>query len=184
MSRAKTKIVGGLAATQLAVTIALPLTAHYEGLRLKAYLDPVGIPTICYGETENVKLGEEKTKEECNALFETRLGYFAFRVDRSVNVEMHPKMHAAMTSFTYNIGVGAFQKSAALRALNDGDYVKACNAIATRISKPNGGCSGYGCGWSGGKMWRGLQKRRIDEKNLCLEGAYTMNKEVEYGFVR
>lgn len=172
----KAKLIGGTAAVQLAVATALPFTAHHEGLRLKAYLDPVGIPTICYGETEKVKLGDTKTLEECNALFETRLGYFAYRVAWLADQPLHPKMHAALTSFTYNIGVEGFKNSTARRKLNEGDYVGACNAIATKIQTASGACSGYGCGWSGGKMWRGLQTRRVEEKNLCLEGAYAMNQ--------
>lgn len=51
-----------------AIVLALPMVAHYEGLRTKAYLDAVGVPTICWGETENVKLGDVKTKEECDKM--------------------------------------------------------------------------------------------------------------------
>jgi len=35
----------------------LEIVKFYEGLKLKAYLCPAGIPTIGYGHTKNVKLG-------------------------------------------------------------------------------------------------------------------------------
>lgn len=40
-------------------------TAPHEGLSLSAYLDSVGVPTICYGKTSGVKLGMTMTKAEC-----------------------------------------------------------------------------------------------------------------------
>lgn len=142
----------------LASAIAMPFTAHHEGLRLKAYLDPVGIPTICYGETKGVELGQNKTKEECDALFEARLGYFAYRVDLLVEPKMHPRTHAALTSFAYNVGVGAFSRSTLLKKLNAGDFVGACSELTRWV-------------YAGGKKFNGLVKRREAEKELCLSGG-------------
>jgi lysozyme len=140
-----------------AVLIAMPMTAHHEGLRLKAYLDPVGIPTICYGETLNVAIGQEKTKKECDALFESRLGVFAYGVDILVDYDMTPETHAALTSFAYNVGIGAFEKSTLRKKLNAGDLKGACNELPR---------------WNraGGKVLKGLVKRREDERQLCLKG--------------
>jgi lysozyme len=164
MSKAKLTALAGSSAA-LAASIVAPVTLHHEGMRLKAYLDPVGIPTICVGETQNVRMGDVKTEAECNAMFEARLGYFAYRVDALIDVQMHPYMHAALTSFTYNVGTGAFKNSTLRRKLNSGDYVGACNELP-RWNK------------AGGKVWNGLIKRRDDEKNLCLQGAYEMNRGV------
>lgn len=141
----------------MAAALAMPITAHHEGLRLKAYLDPVGIPTICYGETENVKLGDVKTERECSALFESRLGYFSYRVDGLVAHDLPVETHAALTSFTYNVGVGAFKNSTMRRKLNAGDLLGACNEFPRWV-------------YAGGKKWNGLIKRREQERLLCLEG--------------
>jgi lysozyme len=147
--------VGGLSAV---MALALPLTAHHEGLRLRAYLDPVGIPTICYGETKGVALGQVKSKQECDDMLTARLGYFAYQVDKSVTVPMTAEMHAALASFAYNVGMGAFNKSTLLRKLNAGDYVGACNELPRWM-------------FAGGKVWAGLVKRRAEERALCLSGA-------------
>lgn len=145
----------GIAAVTM---IAAPFTAHHEGLRLAAYLDPVGIPTICYGETKNVKMGDVKTKKECDALFESRLGWFAYQVDFLVEPEMEPATHAAITSFTYNVGVGAFRRSTMRKKLNQGDLMGACNELKRWV-------------YADGRKFKGLERRRAAERNLCLQGG-------------
>ena len=140
------------------MALALPLTAHHEGLRLRAYLDPVGIPTICYGETKGVELGQVRSKQECDDMLTARLGYFAYQVDNAVTVTMTPEIHAALASFAYNVGVGAFKRSTLLKKLNSGDYVGACNELPKWK-------------YAGGKVWAGLVKRRQEEKALCLSGV-------------
>lgn len=139
------------------LAIAGPFVAHHEGLRLKAYLDPVGIPTICRGETLGVEMGQEKTLAECDALFDARLGMFAYAVDYAVTVPMSPKTHAALTSWTYNVGVRAMEKSTLVKLLNEGKGVQACNELP-RWNKARG------------KVLPGLVKRREEERKLCLEG--------------
>lgn len=148
------KTTAGLGAV---IALSMPLAAHYEGLRLAAYLDPIGIPTICYGETQGVQLGQTKTKAECDALFSARLGYFAYAVDTAIIPPLSPKTHAALTSWTYNIGVGAMQKSTLVRLMNEGRMFEACNELPK---------------WNkaGGKVLPGLIKRREAERALCLSG--------------
>jgi lysozyme len=131
------------------------LTAHYEGLRLKAYLDPVGIPTICYGETDSVRLGQVRSAEQCDQMLAVRLGYFASQVRLSVKQPMTVERHAALSSFAYNVGIGAFQSSTLLRRLNAGDVAGACNELP-RWNKAKG------------RVLPGLVKRREAERKLCL----------------
>ena len=50
------------------LAVAVSVVGGFEGLRQSAYLDPVSIPTICYGETRGVKLGDTRTKAECDAM--------------------------------------------------------------------------------------------------------------------
>lgn len=141
----------------LFILIATPFVSQHEGLRLKSYLDPVGIPTICYGETENVALGDIKSKEECDTILAARLGYFGFQVDQSVIPPMSPKTHAALTSFAYNVGMGAFNKSTLLRKMNNGDMIGACYELDRWV-------------YAKGRKLNGLVKRREAERDLCLEG--------------
>jgi len=147
----------GLAAT-VAATLAMPVTAHYEGLRVKAYLDPIKIPTICFGETENVQMGDTKTVQECKDMLTMRLGYFAYQVDQIVTAPMSPETHASLTSFTYNCGVECFKKSSIARLANSGKMREACDFLL----KYNR---------AGGKVLNGLVKRREAERALCLSGT-------------
>lgn len=137
------------------MAIAMPFVAGQEGLRTKAYLDQGGIPTICYGETENVRIGDVKTKHECNAMFYVRLGYFAYRVDMMVDYDMTDNQHAAYTSLAYNIGLGAFKKSTVLKKANKDDMQGSCDAILAfnKVGKD---------------VNKGLINRRKRERDLCL----------------
>lgn len=116
----------GLTAVML---IALPFTAKEEGLRVTAYLDSVNVPTICYGETYNVELGDVRTNSQCNSIFMSRLGSFALAVDLMVEPDLPPETHAALTSWAYNVGLEAARKSTLLRLLNSGDLAGACDQL-------------------------------------------------------
>lgn len=54
-TRKKSLAAAGAAA---ALAIAIPLVGHFEGLCTTAYLDAVNVPTICFGETRGVHLGD------------------------------------------------------------------------------------------------------------------------------
>jgi lysozyme len=138
------------------MAIAVPFTAQQEGLRTAAYLDSVDVPTICYGETENVRLGDIKTKTECDALFYARLGTFAYAVDIAVQPPMRPEFHAALTSWAYNVGIGAMQRSTLIRRANAGDFKGACADLLKWR-------------YAGGKPI--LAARRERERNLCMKGV-------------
>ena len=140
-----------------AAILALPVTGQFEGLRLKAYLDPVGIETICYGETDGVELGQEATAQECRDMLAIRLGWFSYQVGGLVDVPITVETHAALTSFSYNVGIQAFSKSTLLKKLNAGDYKGACNELPRWV-------------YAKGRKLNGLVRRREAEKELCLKG--------------
>ena len=135
--------------------IALTIVAGFEGLRQYAYLDPVGIPTICFGETKGVKIGDKATIDQCKNMLMASLLEAHDSVSRCVKVPMTSSREAALVSFTYNIGGSAFCKSTLVKKLNDGDGVGACNELL-RWDKAKG------------VTLPGLTKRRADERNLCL----------------
>ena len=134
------------------------LVAPFEGKENTAYPDPVGIWTICYGETNDVKRGDYKTDEECLESLVEELSIHHKQMLPYIKVPMSEKEEAAYLSFTYNVGVGAFSKSTLLKRLNDNRRVEACNELL-RWDK------------AGGKVLRGLTRRRQAENKMCLEGV-------------
>ena len=155
-----------LAAYGLSSVIVLSgayLVAPFEGKSNPAYLDPVGIWTICYGETKGVSKGNYKTDEECLDSLAEELTEHHKKMVMYIKTPISEKEEAAYLSFTYNVGVGAFSKSTLLNKLNSGDRVGACNQLL-RWDK------------AGGKKLKGLTLRRQSENKLCLEGVQEYNE--------
>lgn len=140
--------------------IAVVCVGGFEGMRLTAYKDPIGINTVCAGETRGVKMGDRYTLAECNTMLEGRLVEFWIEAERCVPAlsTMPAPRQAAVVSLAYNIGSGAFCKSSAARLLQAG-YVQA-------------GCDAF-MKWTkaGGVTFKGLVRRREAERALCLRDA-------------
>jgi GH24 family phage-related lysozyme (muramidase) len=146
-----------------ALDVAVPFIAQEEGLRTKAYLDIVGVPTICYGSTRGVRLGMEKTRAECLELLRSEVAEYRHGLHRYIKpatrlYHLTPKRDAAYTSTAFNCGIQAIGKSTAVRRLNAGDIRGGCEAL-TWWNK------------AGGRVVRGLVARRTRERALCLEGV-------------
>jgi len=140
-----------------------------EDLRTKAYRDPVGIPTVCVGETKGVRMGDTHTRQECLDMLQDRIVQFDKELGRCIHVKVPEETRSAIVQWGYNVGVGAACKSTLVRKLNAGDTEGACNELprwvyATQTSK------------IAGKTVRkritlpGLVTRRQHERNLCLAG--------------
>jgi lysozyme len=138
---------------------ALSLIKEFEGFRAKAYLCPAGVPTIGYGETDNVKLGMTITEAQASELLEKRYTEFETHVKSLLRVEYNPNQLGALTSFAYNLGVGNLRKSTLLRLFNQGD---------TQGAADNFEKWGYIKDPHTHEMVElpGLMKRRLAEKNL------------------
>lgn len=146
--------------------VAVPLVAKWEGLRTEAYLDTIAVPplpTVCYGETKGVKMGDRYTPEECAAklrkrLVEYRVGWHGYLTPVTLQQRLTPERDAAFTSLAYNVGIAGAGGSTATRRLNAGEIRAACEAI----------------GWwnrAGQRVIRGLVNRRAEETALCLKGV-------------
>lgn len=127
-----------------------------------AYIDAVGVATSCYGETgkdlygRTIKKGMIYTEEECIKMLTASVEKFSSQVNSLVKVEWQSiPQQVAITSFAYNVGIGAFKNSTLLRMLNQGKYVSACNQLPRWI-------------YAGGKVLNGLVTRRNIEKDWCL----------------
>lgn len=139
------------------LAVALTAVAGFEGLRTEAYKDPVGIPTICFGYTPGVQLGDKATVEECKQLLTDEVIVHGLDVSNVVKVSLSHEEQAAYTSFAYNVGARAFGNSTLLRKLNAGDRTGACNELPRWV-------------YAKGIKLPGLVKRRIAERDLCLSG--------------
>ena len=138
---------------------AIGLVAAWEGRSLIAYVDPVGIPTICEGYTQGVRLGEVATPAQCDALTEQEVRKALAVVDRSVSYPLPDHVRVALSSFVYNVGVGAYAKSTLLRKLKAGDVAGACQELDRWV-------------YAGGRKLRGLERRRHAERQLCLSSLH------------
>lgn len=134
----------------------LKILKHYEGCRLEAYQDIVGIWTIGYGDTENVQPGMVITQAEAEERLRKRLGKdFEPSVRQSLTRVATQYQFDAMVSLAYNIGAIAFANSTLVRLFNAGDSQLAADQFP-RWDK------------AGGKSVKGLRRRRAAERALYL----------------
>lgn len=160
------RIVNYLTGLGLASSLVLAgggIVSHFEGKSNTSYLDPVGIWTICYGETKGVRRGDYKTDEDCLNSLAEELTEHHKKMMMHIKTPISVKEEAAYLSFTYNVGVGAFSRSTLLKKLNSGKRLEAC-AQLLRWDK------------AGGKRLKGLTLRREAENKLCLEGVKESNE--------
>lgn len=138
-----------------AMAIAAILIPSLEGVEYKPYRDVGGVWTVCNGITgPDVIRGKTYTQAECDALLQKHLKPYAASVERSVKVPASEYQKAALISFSYNVGVYAFEHSTLLKKLNGRDYTGACDELRRWT-------------FAGGKQWKGLMNRREVEHEVC-----------------
>jgi lysozyme len=138
--------------------LATPVVVHYEGEIRRGYRDPIGIVTACVGHTATAQMGRTYTAAECRTLLEHDLGEHNAGMLSCVKVPMDDHVHAALLSFTFNVGVQNFCTSALVRKLNAGDTAGACAELSRWVN-------------AGGRQLPGLVKRRAAERELCERGV-------------
>ena len=134
----------------------IELIKGFESCQLAAYLCPAGKWTIGYGHTgPDVKPGLTITQQQAEQLLINDLVQFERRVNDLVTVQINQNQFDALVSFSYNLGVGALQKSTLLRLLNAGSYQPAADEFPR---------------WkrAGGNVVAGLTRRRYAERQLFL----------------
>lgn len=137
------------------IGLAVTAICGFEGLYTYAYRDVVGVKTVCYGHIEDVKMGDKYTVAECKAMLAKDLPRYEAMVQKCIHVKMPDHRHAAILSFTYNVGGAGLCKSTVARRLNAGDVQGGCDALLM---------------WNkaGGRVIKGLDNRRRAERKLCL----------------
>lgn len=108
---------------------AVALIAEAEGCRLKAYRCPAGVPTIGWGETDGVQMGDTCTQEQADRWLLEDLQERTRAVQALCTRAPSRNELGALVSLAYNIGVGALSKSTALRQHNAGQHEAAARAI-------------------------------------------------------
>lgn len=103
--------------------------ARSEGLRLRAYRCPAGVPTIARGRTRGVKMGDTCTLEQADAWFVEDLTEVTDGVRRVLKRDASDNELGATVSLAYNIGLAGFAKSTVLKKHNEGDRQSAARAF-------------------------------------------------------
>lgn len=138
----------------------LDLIKRFEGLDLKPYKCPAGIPTIGYGNTyypsgSKVKLTDPViTKEKAEELLKFLLGSYEKSVDSFCRDDISQNQFDALVSFAYNCGVNSLKSSTLLKKVNANPNDQTIKAEFLKWNKASG------------RVLAGLTKRRQAEADL------------------
>lgn len=148
----------------IGAALAVAIAAPAEGLRHYVYMDPVGIPTYCFGETRGAVPGMYYSTEECKRLLNLHIVEAVEVVERCVP-NAPPSVLGAFGSAVYNMGPTIacdVKASTAARFLKERNWLQACDQLSR---------------WTKARVagvlveLPGLVKRRAVERKACLEGV-------------
>jgi len=138
-----------------AAALAVATIAPWEGKRNDPYRDPIGILTVCYGET-SVPM-RRYSDAECEEMLQARAAEFMEGVRvRNPGIASYPHQWAAHTSFAYNVGLAAYGRSSVASLFAQGKQADACRFLGRYV-------------YAGGRKLQGLVNRRAAEIALCLK---------------
>lgn len=151
---------------------ALPVVKSWESFEPEAYYATAnerkrGILTLGYGQTEGVKEGDVASEEDATTYLQEQLKRTAGLLQEELGAQwdvLSPAQKAAVSSLAYNVDkdvVGQFKRSKALKNLKEGDI----DGFLVEAFDPE-----QGFVRQGGKVLKGLQRRREAEKRLFLYG--------------
>jgi lysozyme len=126
----------------------------FEALRLEAYKDAVGVWTIGYGHTGDVKQGDKITEHQADAIMTVDLDRF----EKAISVlapNLNQNQFDACVSLAFNVGINRFARSQLLAFAKAGKFAEAADQFLR---------------WTlaAGKVLPGLVKRRAAERKLFL----------------
>lgn len=131
------------------------LIRDFEGLRLKAYLCAAGVPTIGWGHTKGVRLGQTITEAQAEEMLVEDIAPIERQLNR-LGVNFRQSQFDALVSWIFNLGAAAFSHSTLCKRIQEGATDQ---LVADEMVK-----------WyyAGGRPLVGLMKRRAAEGNLFL----------------
>ena len=140
----------------------IKMLRHHEGVRSKPYRCPAGLWTVgvghLIGDGKSLPQSWNKTftQEEIDGLLKRDLNRFERGVLKMLpNVRLRQCEFDALVSFSFNLGLGTFQRSTIRQALLRGDKEAAMESLMKYCR-------------AGGKVLRGLENRRKDERAMFL----------------
>ena len=142
----------------------LALIQGIETLRLSAFKPtPKDVPTIGWGHTKDVQMGDVCTKDQALAWLREDLAWAEEAVENTIEVDLTSNQFSALVSLAYNIGGPNFASSTLVKNLNAGYPVAAANQFLVWDKQA-------------GVTLAGLDRRRQAEKALFQtpDGAVTI----------
>jgi lysozyme len=140
----------------------IKLIKHHEGVRNKPYQCPAKLWTVGVGhligdgKTLPPEWNRTFTNEEIDGILAADLRRFELGIHKMLpNVPLRQHEFDALVSFCFNLGLGCFQRSTIRQALLRGDKEAAMESLVKYCR-------------AGGKVLKGLQNRRLDERRLFL----------------
>ena len=133
----------------------IDLIKKFEGCKLYSYRDSVGVATIGYGHTKNVKMGMSITQAQADLFLKEDMLLFEKSIN-ALNINFTQGEFDALCSWCFNLGVGNFKSSTMYK------YIIARKSdieITDQMVKWHN---------AGGKPLLGLKKRRCAEANMFL----------------
>ena len=151
---------------------AIELIKHHEGVRLRPYRCPaklhtIGVGHVLYPEQGKMKIEERDefalkdadnrtfSMEEVNAILKSDLARFERGVVQFCPVPLTQGQYDALISFSFNVGLGTLQRSTLRQKVLRGDMEGASDELLKYCK-------------AGGKILKGLENRRKDERALFL----------------
>ena len=151
---------------------AIKVIQHHEGIRYKAYRCPaklwtVGVGHVLYLEQGKLPIDQRDgfalrpednrafSKDEVDAILKSDLQRFERGVSSFCPVVLSQGMFDGLVSFSFNVGLGTLQRSTLRQKLLRGDKAGAAEEFLKYCM-------------AGGKVLKGLQNRRIDERALFI----------------
>ena len=99
--------------------ILLEKLMEMEGLRLEAYEDAAGVPTIGYGHTKDVRMGDRITAYWAKEMLREDIEAAEWQV-KELNVARNEAQLDALTSFVFNLGIERLKESTLLKVIREG----------------------------------------------------------------
>ena len=152
---------------------AITMIKHHEGVRYKPYRCPaklwtIGVGHVLYPDQGKVPIDQRMdyqlrdednkqfTVEEVDGILKSDLARFERGVEKLLPVALTQGMFDACVSFSFNVGLGTLQRSTFRQKILRGDKEGASEELLKYCM-------------AGGKVLKGLQNRRLDEKALFLK---------------
>jgi lysozyme len=158
-----TQVRSAMAVLVLAASTLVGIAVH-EGYKDEAYIPvPGDVPTIGYGTTAGVRMGDRTTPvRSLVRLLDEIEGVYAAGVKRCVTVPLYQYEYEAFVRLAYSVGIPTFCRKASpgkspnlIDLINAEKYAEACARIEAFKYGP------------GRKVLPGLVKRRAEERAIC-----------------